>query len=152
MQREKASARTKHTPYFAAGLKFGLLTFLLLASYFLLMTRLGYLLPVELRYANLLFLIAGIMLAIRTLSFSPIPVLRNRQILATGLTLAIVSGTVFSVFLYLFFLWWRPDLGQSLLMDLNSTLFSLETSVTVIFFEALISGYLVSFLIARWMR
>lgn len=134
------------------GLRWGLITFLLLSAYFLIMKLAGLVHIIELRFLNAFIMFFGVYKAIDIFKK------RNEKFryftgLAVGTYTAIVSSALFTIFGLLYVLVLDPSFMTELKQKEPLGLFMNKfLAVFQIFIEGSISGFVFSFIIMQWYK
>ncbi|PRY11924.1 uncharacterized protein DUF4199 [Pontibacter ummariensis] len=138
------------------GLKYGMLTAVGLILYFLLMSLLGLLNVVELRFLNGLILAVGVVLAIRNYKQRVHGEIHYFKGLGTGVITAVAGTVLFAVFVLVYV----KIGGEGLLNTLSAEDYlgeRVETTpglaiFTVLMLEGLISGFMIAFIAMQFFK
>lgn len=134
------------------GIGYGLITTGLLIIYFLAMLLLGKISQVEWRYANAFILISGIAMAFYDLRKRRGYIGEVKFGFLLSLTTAFSTGIFFTIFLYIFLTYLRPDVAVSILDAVGTDMLNVRKMVLIILAEAFGSGVFISMLMALFMR
>ena len=138
------------------GLKYGLLTAVVLFAYFFLMKLVGLVHIVELRFLNGLILAVGVVLAIRSYKKMVEGKISYFKGLATGIITSVVATVVFSAFMVVYI----KTAGQDLVEVLSAERYfgeRIDSTPGVVIFsvlllEGVISGLMISFIAMQWFK
>ncbi|RIJ41817.1 DUF4199 domain-containing protein [Pontibacter oryzae] len=138
------------------GLKYGLLTAIGLIVYFLLMRVLGLVHIIELRFFNGVIMAVGVVLAIKAYKNQVANKIGYFKGLGTGIVTAVVSTTIFSVFMVSY-----VKIGGTALIEmLSAEQYFGERIVatpgvvifTVLMLEGVISGFMIAFIAMQYFK
>lgn len=130
---------------------YGTLIFFALTAYFLLMYAVGLIHVVELRFINVLFMIAGVYYALRQYRTNHNGELNYFRALALGTATGFIATTTFGIFLF-FFLQLEGNLMEAIRVNepigryLNPYI-----ATCVVMVEGALSGFGVSYLLVNYM-
>jgi hypothetical protein len=130
----------------------GLVTFVLLSIFFLLMKLLGFVQILELRFFNAFIMFFGCFMAIKTARNN----LKNFSYfkgLASGALNGLLASLIFIIFGFIYVSFIDPDFRHVIRMDEPLGLhFNIYLALFQIFMEGVGSGFLFSFIIMQWMK
>ncbi len=134
------------------AIKYGLLTFLGLIAYFLVMKLVGLMHIVELRVLNLFILSYGVWLAIKQYIKDSEDKFVYLQTLALGVFVSLVAVLPFAIFIF-FYMTWDAQFMQMIIANewfgeyLNPYIISF-----LIFFEGILSGFFIAYTLMQYMK
>jgi len=134
------------------AIKYGLLTFLGLIAYFLIMKLVGLVHIVELRVLNLFILSYGVWFAIKQYLKISGNSFVYLQTLALGVFVSLVAVLPFAIFIF-FFMSWDANFMQMIITTewfgqyMNPYIISF-----LIFFEGMISGFFIAYTLMQYMK
>jgi hypothetical protein len=134
------------------ALRWGLITFIMLSGYFILMKMLGLVHIIELRFLNAVIMFFGVYKAIKILKSSEKKFQYFKGIGVGALTAIIASG-LFTAFGFLYIL--VIDTGFVADLKMNEPLglyLNKYVAVMQIFIEGTISGFIFSYIIMQWLK
>ncbi|MBR9997345.1 MAG: DUF4199 domain-containing protein [Cyclobacteriaceae bacterium] len=134
------------------GIRWGLITFILLSVFFLLMKLIGFVNILELRFLNAFIMFFGCYMAIKTAK-NNLKQFKYFKGLAVGGLNGLVASLIFILFGFLYVSFIDPDFRHEI--KLNEPLglyFDIYVALFQIFMEGVGSGFLFSFIIMQWMK
>ena len=134
------------------ALRWGIITFILLSVYFMLMKMLGWVHVIELRFLNAFIMIYGIYMAIKTVKAQSSKFGYFKGIGVGSLT-ALVAVALFSAFGLIYITVINPEFLEQLKMN-EPLRFYLTGYIAIIqiFIEGSISGFFFSLIIMQWLK
>lgn len=143
---------TKQTTIESIGLRWGLITLLMLSIYFLTMKFLGLVHVTELRILNAGIMFFGVFTAIK-ISKSELEDFNYFKGFGVGALTALVASGLFAVFGLVYLLWIDPSFMSSIKMNEPLGIFMNRYSASLqILIEGSASGILCSYASLQWLR
>lgn len=134
------------------GIGWGLVTFILLSIFFLLMKVLGFIQILELRFFNAFIMFFGCYMAIRT-ARKKLKNFRYFKGLAAGGLNGLVASLIFVIFGYIYITFIDPGFRYEIKMDEPLGLhFNIYLALFQIFMEGVGSGFIFSYILMQWMK
>jgi hypothetical protein len=134
------------------GIRWGIITFILLAIFFLLMKLLGFVKILELRFLNAIIMFFGCYMAIRTTKEN-LKNFRYFKGLGAGGLNGLIASFIFVIFGFIYVTYIDPNFRYEIKMNEPLGLyFNIYVALFQIFMEGLGSGLLFSFIIMQWMK
>jgi hypothetical protein len=135
------------------AIKYGLITTAGLIGYFLLMKLVGLHQIAELRMLNLIILIAGVWLAIRSYKRKTDDEMDYLQGFGIGMLTSAVSVIIFSVFIFIYLNFLDPAFMETLKQnEAFGQYLNPYMAAVAIFFEGMGSALILSFIIMQYMK
>ena len=134
------------------GLRWGVITLLLLCAYFLVMKILGLVHATEFRILNALIMFFGVFQAIKS-SKENLQGFNYLKGFGTGILTALVASALFTMFGMIYLFWLDPSFMASIRMNEPMGIFMNEYSASLqIFIEGSASGVLLSYTSLQYLR
>jgi len=134
------------------GLRWGLITLILLSTYFLIMRFLGLVHSTELRVLNAVIMFYGVFSAIKV-SKSQLEDFNYLKGFGVGALTALVASGLFTIFGFIYLNWIDPSFMSSIKMNEPLGVFMNKYSASLqIFIEGSASGVLCSYASLQWLR
>ena len=134
------------------GLRWGLITLLLLCAYFLIMKFLGLVHSTELRVVNAVIMFYGVFSAVK-ISKTKLEEFNYFKGFGVGALTALIASGLFAVFGLVYLIWIDPSFMSSIKMNEPLGIFMNRYSAALqIFIEGSASGILCSYASLQWLR
>jgi hypothetical protein len=134
------------------GIRWGIITFLLLSAYFLLMKLFGLVHVLELRFLNAFIMFYGCYRAIKTAKMH-LSRFRYFTGLGAGSITALVASVLFTLFGILYLTIINPEFVDSLKANEPLGIYlNRYLAVIQILIEGIASGFVFSFIIMQWLK